>query len=156
MATGRLPPKTGSADVLEALGVNLDMDEARQVHCLDHAGVTFLYARSHHSAMRHVAPIRARLGIRTLFNLLGPLSNPAGRNPPDPRRLFAGTGWNRWPKPSSPSASPEPGLSMAQMGSTSFSIAGETQICESPRRLNPPVHNPSGRCRAQIDAAIGS
>ncbi|MEL6388041.1 MAG: anthranilate phosphoribosyltransferase [Pseudomonadota bacterium] len=73
-----VPPKTGSADVLEALGVNLDMDEGRQTLCLDQAGVTFLYARSHHSAMRHVAPIRARLGIRTLFNLLGPLSNPAG------------------------------------------------------------------------------
>lgn len=72
-----VPPKTGSADVLEALGVNLDMDEARQRLCLERAGVTFLYARSHHSAMRHVAPIRARLGIRTLFNLLGPLSNPA-------------------------------------------------------------------------------
>ncbi len=72
-----VPPKTGSADVLEALGVNLDMDAARQTLCLDRAGVTFLYARSHHSAMRHVAPIRARLGIRTLFNLLGPLSNPA-------------------------------------------------------------------------------
>lgn len=73
-----VPPKTGSADVLEALGVNLDIDEATFRACLDRAGVAFLFARTHHSAMRHVAPVRAALGIRTVFNLLGPLTNPAG------------------------------------------------------------------------------
>lgn len=73
-----VPPKTGSADVLEALGVNLDIDERTFHDCLDGAGVAFMFARSHHSAMKHVAPIRARLGIRTIFNLLGPLTNPAG------------------------------------------------------------------------------
>ncbi|MEO1121192.1 MAG: anthranilate phosphoribosyltransferase [Pseudomonadota bacterium] len=73
-----VPPKTGSADVLEALGVNLEIDEATFQRCLDGAGVAFMFARSHHSAMRHVAPIRAKLGIRTIFNLLGPLTNPAG------------------------------------------------------------------------------
>ena len=73
-----VPPKTGSADVLEALGVNLDIDEETFHHCLEGAGVAFMFARSHHSAMRHVAPIRAKLGIRTIFNLLGPLTNPAG------------------------------------------------------------------------------
>lgn len=72
-----VPPKTGSADVLEVLGVELDLDEARFRACIDQAGVGFLFARSHHSAMRHVAPVRASLGIRTIFNLLGPLSNPA-------------------------------------------------------------------------------
>jgi len=72
-----VPPKTGSADVLEALGVELDLDESRFRACVKHAGVGFLFARSHHSAMRHVAPVRASLGIRTIFNLLGPLSNPA-------------------------------------------------------------------------------
>ena len=65
-------------DVLEALGVNLDVDEDTFLACLNGAGVAFLFARSHHSAMRHVAPVRATLGIRTIFNLLGPLSNPAG------------------------------------------------------------------------------
>lgn len=73
-----VPPKTGSADVLEALGVELDLDESRFRDCIEQAGVGFLFARSHHSAMRHVAPVRASLGIRTIFNLLGPLSNPAG------------------------------------------------------------------------------
>ena len=72
-----VPPKTGSADVLEALGVELDLTEDRFRDCLDRAGVGFLFARSHHSAMKHVAPVRASLGIRTIFNLLGPLSNPA-------------------------------------------------------------------------------
>lgn len=73
-----VPPKTGSADVLEALGVNLDIDAATFAECIERAGVGFLFARSHHSAMRHVAPVRASLGIRTIFNLLGPLTNPAG------------------------------------------------------------------------------
>ena len=73
-----VPPKTGSADVLEALGVNLDIDDQTFRDCLDGAGVAFMFARTHHSAMRHVAPIRAKLGIRTIFNLLGPLTNPAG------------------------------------------------------------------------------
>ena len=72
-----VPPKTGSADVLEALGVELDITPRVFERCLEKAGVGFLFARSHHSAMRHVAPIRASLGIRTIFNLLGPLSNPA-------------------------------------------------------------------------------
>lgn len=72
-----VPPKTGSADVLEALGVELDITSQTFEDCLDKAGVGFLFARSHHSAMRHVAPVRASLGIRTIFNLLGPLSNPA-------------------------------------------------------------------------------
>ena len=73
-----VPPKTGSADVLEALGVNLDISDDEFRACLDGAGVAFLFARNHHSAMRHVAPVRAKLGIRTIFNLLGPLTNPAG------------------------------------------------------------------------------
>ncbi|MEM6667019.1 MAG: anthranilate phosphoribosyltransferase [Pseudomonadota bacterium] len=73
-----VPPKTGSADVLEALGVNLDVDKSTFAACLDGCGVAFMFARTHHSAMRHVAPVRAALGIRTVFNLLGPLTNPAG------------------------------------------------------------------------------
>lgn len=73
-----VPPKTGSADVLEALGVRLEIDAEIFRRCVTEAGVGFLFARSHHSAMRHVAPIRQSLGIRTVFNLLGPLTNPAG------------------------------------------------------------------------------
>ena len=67
--------KTGSADVLEALGVNLDGPTDR---CLADANLCFAFARSHHPAMRHVAAARASLGIPTLFNLLGPLTNPGG------------------------------------------------------------------------------
>lgn len=73
-----VPPKTGSADVLEALGLQLELSDTAFRACLDTAGVGFLFARSYHSAMRHVAPIRHKLGIRTIFNLLGPLANPAG------------------------------------------------------------------------------
>lgn len=70
--------KSGSADVLEALGVNLDagMDVVRQ--CLWDAGICFMMAPRHHGAMKHVGPVRVEMGVRTVFNLLGPLSNPAG------------------------------------------------------------------------------
>lgn len=69
--------KCGSADVLEALGVNLDVTPEGVEECLAEIGIGFLYAPLLHSAMRHVAPVRREMGIRTLFNLLGPLSNPA-------------------------------------------------------------------------------
>ena len=70
--------KSGTADVLEALGVNLDATPDVVEKALAEANIGFLFAQKHHSAMRHVAPVRAELGIRTIFNLLGPLSNPAG------------------------------------------------------------------------------
>ncbi|MAP94422.1 MAG: anthranilate phosphoribosyltransferase [Ponticaulis sp.] len=75
-----VPPKTGSADALEALGVGIDISEQQFRDSVSQAGIGFLFARTHHSAMRHVAPVRASLGIRTVFNLLGPLSNPASAN----------------------------------------------------------------------------
>jgi anthranilate phosphoribosyltransferase len=70
--------KTGAADVLEALGVKIDIPPETACLCLDDAGVCFLFAQAYHPAMRHVAPVRKALGIRTIFNLLGPLCNPAG------------------------------------------------------------------------------
>jgi anthranilate phosphoribosyltransferase len=70
--------RSGSSDVLAALGVNLQATPAQQLRALETAGVCFLFAPAHHGAMRHVAPIRAELGFRTIFNLLGPLANPAG------------------------------------------------------------------------------
>lgn len=70
--------KSGSADVLEQLGVKLDISPDRESTCIREANICFAFARSHHPAMRHVAPIRAALGIPTIFNLLGPLTNPAG------------------------------------------------------------------------------
>ncbi|HHJ38012.1 MAG: anthranilate phosphoribosyltransferase [Methylothermaceae bacteria B42] len=69
--------RSGSADVLEALGVNLDLTPAQVKQCIEEIGVGFLYAPRHHGAMKHVASVRRQLGVRTLFNLLGPLLNPA-------------------------------------------------------------------------------
>lgn len=69
--------KAGSADVLEALGVRIDLAPDAVQRCIEEVGVGFLFAPSHHAAMRHAAPVRRELGIRTLFNLLGPLANPA-------------------------------------------------------------------------------
>lgn len=68
----------GSADVLEALGVNLDLSPEKVAECIDQIGIGFLFARNLHSAMKHVGPIRAELKLRTVFNILGPLTNPAG------------------------------------------------------------------------------
>ncbi len=68
----------GSADVLEALGVNLTLTPEQVGQCIDAIGIGFMFAPSHHSAMKHAAPVRRELGVRTLFNILGPLTNPAG------------------------------------------------------------------------------
>jgi len=73
-----LSSKSGTADVLSRLGVNLEATADQQRKALDEAGICFLFAPAHHGAMRHVSPIRAELGFRTVFNLLGPLANPAG------------------------------------------------------------------------------
>ncbi len=70
--------KCGSADVLAALGVDLRLDPAQIGACIDSVGIGFMYAPSHHPAMQYVAQTRQELGIRTMFNVLGPLSNPAG------------------------------------------------------------------------------
>ena len=68
----------GSADVLSALGVNLAVDSDRQAGIVEQVGIAFLFAPHHHPAMRHVMPVRQELGCRTVFNILGPLANPAG------------------------------------------------------------------------------
>jgi len=68
----------GSADVLEKLGVNVNLTPEKVANCVDNIGVGFMFAPNHHSAMKHAAPVRRELGVRTLFNVLGPLTNPAG------------------------------------------------------------------------------
>jgi anthranilate phosphoribosyltransferase len=70
--------KCGSADLLEALGVNLNVERQHLSSCLDETGIVFLFAQKFHPAMKHVAVVRKKLGVETIFNILGPLSNPAG------------------------------------------------------------------------------
>ncbi len=69
---------SGSADVLEALGANIMLSPEQVADCLDQTNIGFMFAPNHHAAMKHAAPIRKELGVRTIFNLLGPLTNPAG------------------------------------------------------------------------------
>ena len=69
---------SGSADVLEALGANIMLPPDRVGTCIEETGIGFMFAPSHHAAMKHAAPVRKELGVRTIFNILGPLTNPAG------------------------------------------------------------------------------
>lgn len=86
--------KTGAADVLEALGVKIDLSPEGARRCLHNTGVCFLFAQTYHPAMKHVAPVRKALGFRTIFNLLGPLSNPAGA-----KRQLLGVYAQEWLQP---------------------------------------------------------
>ncbi|TSE33653.1 Anthranilate phosphoribosyltransferase [Tepidimonas fonticaldi] len=70
--------KSGSADVLESLGVNINLPPAAIAQCIREVGIGFMFAPNHHPAMKNVAPVRREMGVKTLFNILGPLTNPAG------------------------------------------------------------------------------
>lgn len=124
-----VPPKTGSADVLEALGVELDITPETFRKCVEQTGVGFLFARSHHSAMRHVAPVRASLGIRSIFNLLGPLSNPANAS-----HQILGVYEARWLRPMAETLM-KLGIRKAWVvhgldGIDELSISGESRVIE--------------------------
>ncbi len=69
---------SGAADVLEALGANINLGPQQVAACIEACGIGFMFAPNHHSAMKHVAPVRREMGVRTIFNILGPLTNPAG------------------------------------------------------------------------------
>lgn len=86
--------RCGSADVLESLGVNLDLSPAQIARSIDEIGIGFMFAPAHHPAMKHVGPLRKELGIRTIFNLLGPLANPANAS-----RQVMGVSDARWLRP---------------------------------------------------------
>ncbi len=73
-----LSSRSGAADTLQALGVQIDLTPQAISRCIEQAGIGFMFAPAHHAAMKHVGPVRVELGTRTIFNLLGPLSNPAG------------------------------------------------------------------------------
>ena len=89
-----LSSKSGAADVLLALGVKLDIPPDAISHCVAEAGLGFMFAPAHHASMKHVGPSRVELGTRTIFNLLGPLSNPAGV-----RRQVTGVFSKAWVEP---------------------------------------------------------
>src|SRR3954449_1876220 len=89
-----LSSKSGAADVLLALGVKIDLKPEEISRCIREAGVGFMFAPAHHSSMKHVGPSRIELGTRTIFNLLGPLSNPAGV-----RRQVTGVFARNWVEP---------------------------------------------------------
>lgn len=86
--------RSGAADVLTALGVKVGLEPSGLENCLAKAGLCFMFAPSHHASMRHVAPVRTELGTRTIFNLIGPLSNPAGV-----RRQVIGAFADSWLQP---------------------------------------------------------
>ena len=89
-----LSSRSGAADVLGALGVNIDLPPAQVSRCIREAGIGFMFAPAHHPAMKNVGPTRVELGTRTIFNLLGPLSNPAGV-----KRQMVGVFSRQWIEP---------------------------------------------------------
>jgi anthranilate phosphoribosyltransferase len=89
-----LSSRSGAADVLGALGVNIELEPERVGRCIESAGIGFMFAPAHHPAMKNVGPTRVELGTRTIFNLLGPLSNPAGV-----KRQMVGVFSRQWIEP---------------------------------------------------------
>lgn len=124
-----LSSKSGSADVLVALGVKIDIGPDKIAECIREAGLGFMFAPAHHAAMKHVGPARVELGTRTAFNLLGPLSNPAGV-----RRQMTGVFARAWVEPIA--------RVLANLGTTAawivhgsdgldeITVAGETWVAE--------------------------
>jgi anthranilate phosphoribosyltransferase len=123
-----LSSRSGAADVLTALGVNIAATADQQRRALDTAGICFLFAQAHHGAMRHVSPIRAELGFRTIFNLLGPITNPAGA-----KRQVVGVYADRWVEPLARvlgALGAEKAWVVHGQGMDEMSLAGETSVAE--------------------------
>jgi anthranilate phosphoribosyltransferase len=125
----------GSADVLEALGVSIERSPEDAAQLLREAKIAFLFARHYHPATRAVGPVRSELGVRTIFNVLGPLTNPANVN-----RLVASSAsprsatWCCWPKRCASSAARRPRSCTRPAGSTRSPATGRRTSCSSTRR----------------------
>ena len=121
--------KSGSADVLEALGVRLDLEPEQVAKCVQDIGIGFMFAPMHHSSMKHAAVPRKELAVRTLFNLLGPLTNPAGA-----KRQVMGVFDNAWLEPIAQvlkSLGAQKALVVhADDGLDELSISAASQVCE--------------------------
>jgi anthranilate phosphoribosyltransferase len=121
--------KSGSADVLEALGVKLDLEPKQVARCVQDIGIGFMFAPMHHSSMKHAAVPRKELAVRTLFNLLGPLTNPAGA-----QRQVMGVFDNAWLEPIAhvlKTLGAQKALVVhADDGLDELSIAAASQVCE--------------------------
>jgi anthranilate phosphoribosyltransferase len=121
--------KSGSADVLEALGVRLDLEPEQVARCVQEIGIGFMFAPMHHSSMRHAAAPRKELAVRTLFNLLGPLTNPAGA-----KRQVMGVFDSAWLEPIAhvlKSLGADKALVVhADDGLDELSIGAASQVCE--------------------------
>jgi anthranilate phosphoribosyltransferase len=123
-----LSSKSGAADVLAELGVNIAAGASQQLQALAEAGICFLFAPAHHGAMRHVSPIRAELGYRTIFNLLGPLTNPA-----QAKRQLLGVFDSRWVEPLARvlgALGAERAWTVHGQGMDELTTTGETQVAE--------------------------
>ena len=120
--------KSGAADVLSELGVNIAASAEQQLKALDEAGICFMFAPAHHGAMRHVSPIRAELGFRTIFNLLGPVTNPARA-----QRQLMGVFDSRWVEPMVRvlgALGSERAWVVHGQGMDEITTTGETQVAE--------------------------
>ncbi|MAI07176.1 MAG: anthranilate phosphoribosyltransferase [Alphaproteobacteria bacterium TMED87] len=121
--------KSGTADVLEALNININCTPDNISDCLKNANIGFLFAQNHHSAMRNVAPVRSELGIRTIFNIIGPLSNPANA-----KKQLLGVFDEKWLVPLAESlrnlGSERAWIVHGTDGLDEISISGDTLICE--------------------------
>jgi anthranilate phosphoribosyltransferase len=146
--------QSGSADVLEALGAEIGLGPEEVGRCIEEVGIGFMFARTHHPAMRHVAPVRAELPFRTVFNLLGPLTNPAGA-----RRQLVGVFHGDYVRPVA-EALRELGAEKALVvhgadGLDEITVTGPTLVAEvsdgmvseyeiSPEHFDLPRHTPDG------------
>ena len=121
--------KSGTADVLEALNININCTPDNVSECLKSANIGFLFAQNHHSAMKNVAPVRSELGIRTIFNIIGPLSNPANA-----KKQLLGVFDRKWLVPLAESlknlGSERAWIVHGTDGLDEISISGDTLICE--------------------------